>query len=158
MIWTIFLQLPFFFLSMLLIEGNAKDEMYRGSDVPTNRPTAIGTQIITESASAIDTQSSLIDIVQKFLTCESQIDCVDVSAHPNDCCEYAHYAINKKGLELYQQIFAKEREKHQKKCQDQYDMGLSCAKVWYEPVCIEQICKLKDKIREDKIIVNDFSR
>ena len=104
----------------------------------------------------VDNQMTPTELIQKYMECENDSDCWQVN-DPNDGCCGRTYAINNTGSKIYYSMFEKKIKKKDEMCQKEYDKGLSCSLQYFEPSCIDKICKLKNKMNGDKIIDNDFS-
>jgi hypothetical protein len=105
----------------------------------------------------VHNQITPAELTNSNMECETGLDCREVK-DPNDgCCGWS-YAINNTGYEIYQKTFEKEFRELREMCEKEYSKGLSCSLQLFEPVCIDKMCKLKDKMDGDKIIDNAFYR
>lgn len=133
--------------TLLIISSFFLIVMFAGCQIKDNK---------SIEAPLVDNQTTPAEFIQKYMACGNNSDCWQVKDPSEGCCGRT-FAINKTGSKIYYSTFEKEFKKKDEMCKKEYDKGLSCSLQYFEPVCIDEICRLKDKMNGDKIIDNEFS-
>jgi hypothetical protein len=104
-----------------------------------------------------ETKPTLENYFLQHASCTVDTDCIAVMSPFDGCCGW-RYAMNKEGSPEYYKIFADDFTQKSDECQIEKNKGLSCSLILLEPVCVDNACKLKNKLNNDEIIDNVFQQ